>query len=55
MKWKKKNPLTVKLIDKNYEKWITLSKKEMLPFLKFVTKSEKLPKWDLIISPIILI
>lgn len=51
MKWKGKSPITVELIDKDYEKWITLSKKEMLPFLKYVKKSEKLPKWDLRISP----
>lgn len=51
MKWKNKKPITVKLIDKDYEKWITLSKKEMLPFLQYVIKTGKLSKWDLIIKP----
>jgi len=51
MKWKNQKPLTVELIDKDYEKWITLNKKEMLPFLRYVTRSKKLPKWDLMITP----
>jgi len=55
MKWRNKNPLTVELIDKDYEKWITLSKKEMLPFLKYVVKSDHLPKWDLMIHPYIIV
>jgi hypothetical protein len=53
MEWKKK-PLVVELIDKNYEKWITLSKKEMEYFLKYVTKSEKLPNNILFENPKVL-
>ena len=52
MVWKKKKPLSVKLIDKDYEKWITVSKEEMLLFEKYIFRSASLPKWDVIINPL---
>jgi len=52
MIWKNKNPITVELIDKDYEKWITVSKNDMIPFLKHIIKHKKLYKRDVYISPV---
>lgn len=47
--WKK--PVSVKLIDKIYEKWVTIKKEFRWKYEKFLIKSDKLPKWDILINP----
>ncbi len=42
---------SVNLIDKIYEKGISLTKEEMKPYQSRVHRSEILPKWDLTILP----
>lgn len=51
MTWNKKHPSTVKLIENEYEKGISLSKKEMNFFEKNIIRSKHLPKWDVWIRP----
>ncbi len=50
MSIKGKNP-TVELIDKTYQKGVSLSKKQLKPYLHFISRSESLKNWDVIISP----
>lgn len=50
MKWKGMKPL-VEIIDKEYQKGISVSKKLMRNILMNVEKSKNLPKWDLLITP----
>jgi hypothetical protein len=47
----KKKPL-VKLIDKVYEKGVTLSKKELRPFLNSFVRSANLKYWDVVVNPV---
>lgn len=47
---KGKNP-TVELIDKAYQKGVALTKKELKPFLQFISRSDELKYWDVIITP----
>jgi transposase len=42
---------TVSLLDKIYEKGISLTKKEMEQYQSQIIRSENLPKWDVRISP----
>ena len=42
---------TVSLIDKVYERGISLTKKEMEQYQSQIMRSENLPKWDIRISP----
>lgn len=42
---------TVSLLDKIYEKGISLTKKEMEQYQSQIKRSENLPKWDVRISP----
>jgi hypothetical protein len=51
MTWKGISPV-VRLCDKLYEKGVSLTKKEMKPYEKRISRSEKLPLWDIIIEPI---
>jgi hypothetical protein len=50
MTWKGIKPV-VNLIKKTYEKGVRLSKKEMKVYEKRIKRSDKLPKWDVIIDP----
>lgn len=50
MTWKGMHP-TILLNQENYEKGVSLKKKEMQPYLKNIVRSETLPKWDITISP----
>jgi len=52
MTWKGIKPV-VKFLEKTYEKGIGLSKKEMRVYEKRIKRSEKLPKWDVTIEPIL--
>jgi hypothetical protein len=45
MTWKGVRPV-VHLIDKLYENGISLTKKELKPYLKKLNRSLTLPKWD---------
>ena len=47
--WKK--PVSVQIINKIYEKWVTIKKNLRKNYENFLIKSEKLPKWDVIINP----
>ena len=40
----------VHFLDKCYEKGITLTKKEMKMYEEKITRSETLPKWDVVIG-----
>jgi len=51
MTWKGLKPV-VSLIDKVYDKGVTLTKKEMKLYEKKIKRSEKLPKWDVTIEPV---
>jgi len=42
----------VYLWKKVYEKGISLTKKEMKPYENRIERSDALPKWDVIISPL---
>ncbi|MDQ7022003.1 MAG: transposase [Candidatus Gracilibacteria bacterium] len=46
-----KKPVSVKLIDKIYEKGVTIKKELREDYEKYLVKSEKLPKWDVLINP----
>lgn len=52
MTWKGVRPV-VHLIEKIYEKGISLTKKEMKPFEERLRRSEKLPLRDIVIQPVI--
>jgi len=52
MTWKGIRPV-VHLIEKIYEKGISLTKKEMKPFEERLRRSEKLPLRDILIQPVI--
>jgi transposase len=47
--WKK--PVSVKIIDNIYEKWVTIKKEFRWKYEKFLIKSKELPKWDILINP----
>lgn len=49
MTYRMKRPL-VKFIDRTYKKGVTLSKKELEPFLNSFYRSSHLPKWDILIA-----
>ncbi len=51
MRWKGIRPV-VHLCDKIYEKGVSLTEKEMKPYEKRISGSEKLPLWDILIQPI---
>lgn len=51
MTWKGIRPV-VQLWEKIYEKGIRLTKKEMKRFENRINRSEKLPKWDIVIEPL---
>jgi len=51
MTWKGIKPV-VYLSEKIYKKGIRLTKKEMKPYESRIERSEKLPKWDIIIEPL---
>jgi hypothetical protein len=51
MTWKGIEPV-IHLCKKVYEKGIKLSKKEMKPYEERIERSDKLPKWDVIINPL---
>ncbi len=51
MTWKGIRPI-VRLWDKIYEKGICLTKKEMKPYESRIKRSNKLPKWDVVIEPL---
>ena len=50
MTWKGVEPI-VKLVEKTYEKGVKLTKPEMKKYEKRISRSKKLPKWDVIIDP----
>ena len=50
MTWKGINA-SVNLLDKIYERGISLTKKEMEKFYSQVRRSDSLPKWDVRILP----
>jgi len=52
MTWKGIKPV-VNLLEKIYEKGICLTKKEMKPYESKMKRSKTLPKWDVIIAPLI--
>lgn len=52
MTWKGIKPV-VHLLEKIYEKGIRLTKKEMKPYESKIQRSKSLPKWDVIIDPLI--
>ncbi len=52
MTWKGIKPV-VNLLEKIYEKGICLTKKEMKPYESKMKRSKTLPKWDVIIDPLI--
>ena len=51
MFWKQKKPVSIKLIDKEYNTWITVSKCDMIPILAHIKRSTILPKRSLFIYP----
>ena len=51
MTWKGLKPV-VSLIDKIYQKGVSLTKKEMESYEERINRSEKLPKWDVTIAPV---
>ena len=50
MTWKGLHPI-VSLLDKVYEKGVTLTKKAMKPYEQRLDRSEQLPKWNVVIQP----
>ena len=52
MTWKGIKPV-VHLLEKIYEKGIRLTKKEMKPYESKIQRSKSLPKWDVLIDPLI--
>lgn len=50
MTWKGIRPV-IRLCDKIYEKGISLTKKEMRPYEQRLSRSEKLPLWNIVIQP----
>ena len=43
---------SVSLLDKIYERGISLTKKEMVKYLPQIKRSDNLPKWDVKILPL---
>ena len=52
MTWKGIRP-AIKLLDRVYQKGVRLTKKEMEKYAKQFKRSTQLPKWDVIIEPIV--
>lgn len=52
MTWKGVRPV-VYLCHKIYEKGVRLTKKEMKPYEDRIERSERLPKWDVTIEPLV--
>ena len=50
MTWKGLHPI-VSLLDKVYEKGVTLTKEAMKPYAQRLDRSEQLPKWNVVIQP----
>jgi transposase len=50
MKWKE-HPPTVHFVEKIYKKGISLTKKELKEYAMRFQRSDKLPKWDIVIEP----
>ena len=51
MTWKGRTPV-IHLIDKVYEKGISICQKVLEELEQFWKRSESLPKWDIVIQPI---
>lgn len=51
MTWKGVSPV-VHLWNKKYKRGIRLTKKEMKPYERRIQRSDRLPKWDIIIEPL---
>ncbi len=49
MTWRGEHPI-IHRVNKDYEKGVTLTKKELEPYQEFIIRSDELPKWDLVIK-----